>query len=460
MSAVPLRRATLTERTLKTPPVRIVHLGLGAFARAHQAWYTSVADTDREWGIAAFTGRSRGIADLLAPQDGLYTLVERSARSDRAEVISSVTEVHDGADLERLVALLSAPETAIVTLTITEGGYRLGADATLNMQDPVVAGDIAALRTASAGHMPAVASALARIVVGLHARAAAAGPLAIVPCDNLPNNGALTRAAVLALAANVSRDLPGWIEKNVSFVSTSVDRITPRTREVDLNVVAQLAGWQDAAPVVTEPFSDWVLCGTFPAGRPLWERAGARFVDEIEPFERRKLWLLNGAHSLLAYLGRLRGYDTVADAISDPECRKAVLMLWDDAAAHLPAELLELDSYRSALVTRFENPRIEHRLAQIGEDGVTKLRVRIVPVLLAERAAGRQARAETMALAAWVSLHLLGADLPDTEREALDHARASDDPVRALLAVVDERLPADPAALSAVRDAVRAAQAT
>lgn len=457
MSAVPLTRPALARRASAAAPVRIVHIGLGAFARAHQAWYTYVADTGKEWGIAAFTGTSSTAAELLGPQGGLYTLVERSARGDRAEVISSVSEVRDGGDVERLTELLRAPQTAIVTLTITEAGYRLAADGRPDRADPVVASDIAALQALRGDDVAEVSGALARLVAGLRARAADdAGPLAVVPCDNIPANGALTRGAVLALAGEVPGQLREWIETNVSFISTSVDRITPRLQADERRQVAELTGWDDAAPVVTEPFTDWILSGEFPAGRPEWERAGARFVENVEPFERRKLWMLNGAHSLLAYLGRQRGHDTIAQAISDPVCRETVDALWDDAAAHLPADLLELDSYRQALLTRFDNPRIEHRLAQIGEDGVAKLRIRIAPLLLAERRAGRSARAETAAVAAWVSQHLAGRGLPDTQHEAIARARSVDDPVRGLLSLLDGRL-ADPFVLDSVRDAVRAA---
>ncbi len=424
-------------------PVRIVHLGLGAFHRAHQAWYTDAVDDERVWGIAAFTGRSAAAADDLRPQDGLYTLVERAADGDRAIVVRSLVEADDGGDVDRLRALLAAPSTAIVTLTVTEAGYRLLPDGTPDLDDPATAADLVALAD---GRAVAPTTTLGRLLAGLDARRrAGAGPLAVVPCDNLPGNGAIVRGALLALAERVDPDLAAWIGTEVAVVSTSVDRITPRTTAADLATVAELTGFRDAAAVVTEPFSDWVLSGEFPAGRPAWERAGARFVDDIEPFEQRKLRLLNGAHSLLAYAGLLRGYATVAQAVGDPGLRSDVEAFWDEAGRHLP-DGLDLDAYRAALLERFGNPRIEHRLVQIAADGATKLRLRVVDTLLAERAAGHTGAGAIRSIAAWVALRRRGDELPDAAAgDEIAAALVSAYPVAALLRVVDPRLADDPA---------------
>jgi fructuronate reductase len=388
-------------------PARIVHLGLGAFHRAHQAWYTDRAVDAAKWGIAAFTGRSATAADELAPQDGLFTLVERGADGDELTVVRSIVEAWDGARVDRLTALLADPATAVVTLTITEKGYRLGADGLPDRDDPAVAADVALLGALPEGDLaaatPAPTTSLGRLVVGLEGRRRAGGAgLAIVPCDNLPSNGAVVSRAVTSLAAAVSDELAAWVRESVAFVSTSVDRITPRTTDADRAQVRERTGYDDAAPVITEPFTDWVLSGDFPAGRPAWETVGARFVDDVEPFERRKLWLLNGAHTLLAVLGPGRGHATVAEAIGDPVLRDAVERLWDEAVAHLPAEGLDLPAYRAALLERFANARIEHQLAQIVLDTDQKLPIRIVPVALAERAAGRSAAACALPIAAWV----------------------------------------------------------
>jgi fructuronate reductase len=430
------------------PPIRIVHLGLGAFGRAHQAWYTDLVDTRREWGIAAFTGRDPAGAVPLAEQDGLFTLLERSADGDVARVVASVVEADDGAS-PRLRSLLAAPDVAVVTITVTEAGYRLRADSTLDLDDRAIAADLEAL----ASGRP-VGTVLGRLVDGLRARCAAgSGALAIVPCDNLPSNGPVVRAALLQLARRFDEDLTAWIGANVSVVSTSVDRITPRTTPDDAAVAARLTGFRDESPVVTEPFSDWVLCGDFPAGRPAWERAGARFVDDVEPFERRKLLLLNGAHSLLAYEGLLAWRGTVAEAIADPVLLAAVEAFWDAAVRHLPGGL-GLDDYRSRLLDRFKNPRIEHRLVQIAADGVAKLRLRVAPVVLAEAASGRSSSAAVGAISAWMALRIRGEALPDAAAASVDAALADVDPVRVLANLVDPRIAADPAVLADVRSAV------
>jgi len=434
-------------------PVRIVHLGLGAFHRAHQAWYTARASDAAGWGIAAFTGRGPSAARELAPQDGLYSLVERSDSGDTVSVVTSIVEAHDGADIARLVELLAAPSTAVVTITVTEAGYRLTADGTPDVSDDAVAADMAGFASGRAQ------TTLGRLLLGLDARRRAdAGPIAVVPCDNMPDNGPVVGAALTGLAASVDDDLAAWIRDNVSFVSTSVDRITPKTTPDDLATVTRLTGWDDAAAVVTEPFSDWVLSGGFPAGRPDWESAGARFVDEIGPFESRKLWLLNGAHSLLAYTARQRGHETVAAAIADPECLAAVEQFWDAAVRHLPAEGLELPAYRAALLGRFRNTRIEHRLAQIANDGSTKLRIRIAPIVLAERAAGRSGAAGIAVLAGWIGQLLPGGVLAEPHDPLADALRAAAqlppaEAVPALLALVDPALAADDSLVAQVRAA-------
>ena len=178
-------------------------------------------------------------------------------------------------------------------------------------------------------------------------RAAGAGPLAVVCCDNLSNNGTVARNAVAGFAGAWDAGLAAWIDANISFVSTSVDRITPRTTDADLAAVEAACGYRDNSPVVAEPFSNWVLSGDFPAGRPRWEDAGAVFVADIEPYENRKLWLLNGAHSLLAYAGQLRGHTTVAQALADPLCLQAVESFWDEAEANLAGSGTEAQNCRS-----------------------------------------------------------------------------------------------------------------
>lgn len=449
-------------RTLRpTPkaPVRIVHLGLGAFHRSHQAWYTQHAGDAADWGIAAVTGRRPDAAIALNEQDGLYTLVERADTGDSFEVVSSIVEAVDGADAGRLTGLIAAAGTAIVTLTITEAAYGLGADGRLDRTAPDVAAD---LRELAAGHAGRATTPVARLVQGLAARkAAGAGPLAVVCCDNLSNNGTVARHAVVGMAEAWDPELATWIEANISFVSTSVDRITPRTTAADVESVKAACGYFDNSPVVAEPFRNWVLSGSFPAGRPRWDDAGAVFVDDIEPYENRKLWLLNGAHSLLAYAGQLRGHATVAEALADPVCLAAVERFWDEAEANLTGPGahgadLQIPAYRQELLARFRNSRIAHHLSQIAMDGSTKLRMRAVPVLTAERAAGRSGDGAAGMIAAWVAFcsaatHDDGA-LHDPLAADIAAASALPEPerARALLALLSEPLSQDSAVVDLV----------
>ena len=438
-------------RTSPAPPVAAVHLGLGAFFRAHQAAYTACAPDAQEWGFAAFTGRRPGLAADLDAQGGLYTLLRRAPSGDEATTIGSVARAYAGTDLRSWLASVAAPGVRLLTLTVTEAAYPRAAGGGIDLDSPGVAADLEALRRGAPEDAHTVPG---RLVAGLAARARAGGePLAIVSCDNLPDNGAVLRRIVTDLAAELAgtldQELPAWIAANVSFVSTEVDRITPRTTAADIAAVRTLTGYDDACPVVTEPFTEWTLAGDFPGGRPAWEDAGARFVDDVTPYETRKLWLLNGAHSLLAYAGSALGHATVAEAIADPRCRAWVEEWWDEAGGHLelPDDArAELPGYRAALVERFANPAIRHLLAQIAADGSQKLAVRTVPIVLAERAAGRSAAAGARTLGAWVA-HLRGVGAPVTDPRADELRSLASKPladaVPRVLAALDPRLADD-----------------
>ncbi|WP_082357922.1 mannitol dehydrogenase family protein [Arthrobacter alpinus] len=448
---------TLNRSTANAPaaaPVRIVHLGLGAFHRAHQAWYTQHASDGAQWGIASFTGRRPDAAVALAAQDGLYTLIERGENGDNFELMTSISQAHDGADLVALRHFVAAPSTAVVTLTITEVAYNLNAEGTLELNNPAVQGDIAALRT---GNSDVAVTAPGRLLSGLAARRdAGAGPIAVVSCDNLANNGGAARAAIVGLARAVDPVLSEWITANVSFVSTSIDRITPRTTDAEIALVAAECGYADSSPVVCEPFSDWVLSGGFPAGRPDWASAGAVFVEDIEDFENRKLWLLNGAHSLMAYAGQLRGHATVAQALADPVCAAWIAELWDEAERNLPMEGLNIPAYRQTLLERFSNARIAHHLAQIAMDGSSKLRMRAVPILRAELAAGRSGAGAARMIAAWVAFlrtsAAKGTAISDAAATELHTALAlpETEELRALVGILDGQLARDAAAMAVI----------
>jgi fructuronate reductase len=389
-----------------------VHLGLGAFHRSHQAWYTEHAADPEPWGIAAFTGRSPGAADLLHAQDGLYTLLERGPERDRIEVVTSISAAHDGDDTGAWKEYLASPRVALVTLTVTEAGYHLDGAGHLDLGHPEIAADVELLRGAGAlsdtggeaspnaqpGRRtrrlaaPPIRTMPGRLVAGLAARRLAeAGAITVVPCDNLVGNGDATRTAVLEMCQLFDDGLAGWISANVSFASTVVDRITPATTAGDLASAGRATGHEDRCAVVTEPFSEWVLSGDFPAGRPAWESAGARFVSDVTPFAERKLCLLNGGHSLLAYAGSALGHATVADAVADPRCRAWLEEWWDGVAPILPLPGDEVTGYRTAVLARWNNRRIGHTLSLIARDGSQKLVQRVVPVVHRYREAGEPA---------------------------------------------------------------------
>jgi fructuronate reductase len=432
-------------------PVRIAHLGPGNFFRAHQAWYTEHAPDAAEWGIAAFAGRRGVVARDLAAQDGLYTLLVRAADGDRPEVVSAVAAV--SAELDDWRRCFARPELALVTTTVTEAGYRRAPDGGLDTGDPEVAADIAALT--AHGTDAEVVTAPGKLALGLAVRRAHDLPgLAVVPCDNVPDNGAMAARVVGELAAAADPGLAAWIGEHVAFVTTMVDRITPHTTDDDRATVRERLGVDDPVPVVTEPYVEWVLSGQFPQGRPRWEDVGARFVDDVVPWEHRKLWLLNGSHSLMAYAGTLRGHETVEQAIGDPVVRGWVEQWWDDAARHLPLPAEEITAYRAALLERYANPRIRHLLRQIAADGSQKVPIRILPTVRADLADGRVPTGAARVLAAWVChLRGLGAPVADVAAEEFVALAAGDleDAVGRVLAsldVTDARLTAEVTALA------------
>ena len=384
--------------------VGIVHLGIGAFHRAHQAEFTedAIAAGGGAWGICGVTQRSRAVLDELAPQDGLYTLVTRGSRDVRARVIGTVREVlFAGTDVAKVLARLADPEVRVVTLTVTEKGYRHDpASGRLRRDDPGIQAD-------AAGAPPT--TVIGQIVRGLQARMLAdAGPVAVLSCDNLAHNGrtlaALVGEFVETLPAEESARLASWIAGQVSFPSSMVDRIVPATTAADRADVRSLIGLDDEAAVVTEPFRQWVIEDDFPGGRPAWQRAGALLTDDVTPYEVVKLRMLNGAHSTLAYLGALAGCETVAETM-DHEAFATVVqrLMRDDVRPSLAAPAgLDLGDYQEQLLERFANPSLRHRTTQIAMDGSQKLPQRLLSTLRARRAAGAEPRWIAFAVAAWM----------------------------------------------------------
>jgi fructuronate reductase len=386
------------DRAVVTPG--IVHLGLGAFHRAHQAVYVDdcLGAGETGWGIIGASLRSSDTRDALGPQDGLYTLAVRSGDTESLRVVGSI--VSQLVAPESPAALLDAmtdPRTRIVTLTVTEKAYLRNAAGDLDAAHPDIVADLAnpgAPRTVHGFLLEALA----------RRRAAGSQPFTVLCCDNLPANGATLRRLLLQFAELREAELARFVRAEVAFPSSMVDRIVPATTDPDRARIATELGVTDAWPVMTEPFCQWVIEDYFPAGRPRWENFGATMVRDVTPFEDMKLRLLNGAHSGIAYLGLLSGHATVAAAFADPAIREFVDGLWAEAIPTLPEGAgLDPQTYIGELADRFANAALAHRTAQIANDGSQKLPQRIVASALERVAAGVPADHLMLVVAAWIA---------------------------------------------------------
>jgi fructuronate reductase len=382
-------------------PCGVVHLGTGAFHRAHQAcFFDALLVAGHEgWMIRGASLRSPAVAQQMNPQDGLFTVLVRDGGEERAQVVGSVRDVLVAPDdPAALVEALADPAVALVTLTVTEKGYCLDpATGALRTDDPAVAADIA--------NLAAPQTAPGFLVAGLAARRAAGlAPFTVLSCDNLPENGQRTRAAVIALAEAVDPALAAWIAAEVAFPSSMVDRIVPATTPDDIDNFESATGWRDEALVKTEPFTQWVVEDWFSARRPPLDQVGVQFTRDVAGWEKAKLRLLNGAHSAIAYLGGLADHAYVHQAMAAPGFGALIEALWDEAQATLdPVDGFDPAGYRRQLRTRFANGALMHRTHQIAMDGSQKLPQRWLQTILATRAAGRPVPpALTLALAGWM----------------------------------------------------------
>ncbi|GAB2840159.1 mannitol dehydrogenase family protein [Actinoallomurus bryophytorum] len=414
-------RLSLTSRPREVPAsVGIVHLGIGAFHRAHQAVYTE--DAGDGWGICGITQRSAAVASRLAPQDGLYSVLERGPGGVSARVIGAVREVLTGS---ATVARIGDPAVKIVSLTVTEKGYRHDpATRRLRVDDPEILRDLA-------GRPPE--TVIGRLVGGLAGREA---PVTVLCCDNLTANGSFVRGLVEEYCDRGGIRLPC----EVTFPNAMVDRITPATTPEDLDEAERLLGVRDEAVVVTEPFSQWVIEDTFAAGRPAWDTAGAILTTDVAPYETMKLRLLNGAHSMLAYLGA--DFTYVSDAIAGGLGDDLRHYMDEDATPTLDVPRgFDLAAYKSSLIERFANPALRHRIAQIAMDGSQKLPQRLLGVVRDRLATGEEPRWAALAVAAWMRHVKTAKELDDPMAETLRKAVAgADSPekvVDALLSITD-----------------------
>lgn len=404
------------------PPeaVGIVHLGIGAFHRAHQAVYTedaAAAAGDRRWGICGVTQRSNAVIGQLRPQGCRYAVLERGTDQVAVRVVGAVREVLSARDDPPAVRDRIADERVrVVTLTVTEQGYRYTAGGRLDLADPEVRADLA-------GRPPV--TVVGQLVRGLAHRMTHSGaPLSVLPCDNLARGGALLRGLVLDFCAALPDGdrLADWIAGAVSFPSAVVDRIVPATTGDDTAEAERLLGLHDAGLVVAEPFRQWVIEDSFAAGRPAWERAGAVLTADTAPYEAAKLRLLNAAHSLLAYTGALAGYGTIAEAVRDPDLAGAAERLMrQDAGPTLTVPAgFDLAGYCDQVLARFANPALRHRTVQVATDGSRKLPLRLLDTVRDRLAAGAEPRWAALAVAAWMVYVARGTDVHGRELPLAD----------------------------------------
>lgn len=369
------------ERRSITPG--IVHIGVGGFHRAHEAVYVDdlmARGGAGEWGICGVGLRpeDKAMRDALVPQDCLYTLVTRDAEGDDARIIGSLVRYVFAPDEQAAFrAVLAAPETRIVSLTITEGGYAPHPEDPNNV-------------------FRYLADALRE------RRDSGLKPFTVLSCDNLPDNGDVAKRALLASTPDT--DLAHWIAQNAAFPNSMVDRITPQTTDADRELVRAEFGIDDAWPVICEPFKQWIIEDDFCDGRPAWEEVGAQFVPDVAPYEAMKLSLLNGSHFAMAYLGFLAGFTTVPELMADPEFRALVQRMMDDEVSPLlpPVPGIDLADYKNTLIHRFDNPAIKDQITRLCLNGSGKFPQYLLPSLQRTLRAGHPHTLMTLVLAGWM----------------------------------------------------------
>ncbi len=423
-------------------PTGIVHLGLGAFVRAHMATYTDdlLAIEPGPWGIAGVSLKRPDQRDRLAPQDAL----QRDGTTTTARILGCVrAAIVAPEDPAGLITRLADSACRIVSLTVTEKGYcHDPASGRLDANHPDILHDLA--------HPAAPRSAVGLIVAALTQRHdAGQPPFTVLCCDNLPHNGSLVAGLVPDFAALRSDRLAAWIEATTAFPATMVDRIVPAATDSDLADAARLTGLSDAAPVSHEPFRQWIIEDRFVDGvRPRWEKVGAELVTDVRPYEHMKLWLLNGTHSALAYLGYLAGHETIADTVADPMLRRYVTALWQEIIPVVPPPPgVDLTNYTRQLLARFANPAIRHRTWQIAMDGSQKLPQRLLSTVRERLARNLPIPHLALAVAAWIR-YIGGVDesgRPIDVRDPLAGvlatalAQAGSDPARRVQAVLQQQ---------------------
>lgn len=378
----------------------VVHIGVGGFHRAHQLVYfddLAQRGISTDWGVVGVGMRSSAMRDALLPQEYLFTVVEKGPRGETGRVVGVMGRyVFAPESSDELLDTLSAPSTRLVTLTVTANGYPVNLDT--GQFEAKAFEVIADLRNPQ---QPS--SVFGYLVEALdRRRRSGALPFTVLSCDNVPHNGAAARTAVMSFAALRDPQLAAWIAENVSFPSSMVDRITPETSPQQRDAIAVSLGVDDRWPVVTEPFSQWIVEDDFCNGRPPLDEVGVLYVDDVQPYKLIKTRLLNATHSAVGYLGYLCGYRTMHEAMSDPVITEYVIRLLDEVSPMLPhAPGMDVRLYRRQLLERFANPGISDQLTRLCGRGSTKMASYLLPSLRQALAEGRDCEMLTLALAGW-----------------------------------------------------------
>ncbi|MBA3823969.1 MAG: mannitol dehydrogenase family protein [Ktedonobacterales bacterium] len=399
----------------------IVHLGVGNFHRAHQLAYLDalaargLAD---DWGECGVSLHSAKLAEALAPQDLLYTLVERGADHDTGRIIGALTHyLYAPDDPQAVVQALAAPTTRIVTLTITKDGY----DIDLVTGEFLPESDDVQIELADPDQHATVFGYLCDALA--ERRRAGRPPFTVLSCDNLQDSGGATRTALVAYARLRDAALADWIDAQVAFPSSMVDRITPQTTEEARALVATTFGIRDHWPVITEPFSQWIIEDTFCAGRPPLEEVGVQFVQDVMPYGKMKGRLLNASHSAIAYLGALLGYQSTSEVMRDPTMRAYSQHLLAEVRPLLPAVPgIDLTDYCQTLSERFANPHIGDPLTRLAARGSSKVPTFILPSITDALTQGRPHALLDLAIASWYH-YLRGQDETGANIKVVDPLR-------------------------------------
>ncbi len=381
----------------------IVHIGVGGFHRSHQVVYIDDLCQDHgdtEWGFCGvgLLAHDTGIRDALQSQDCLYTVVERSASGDSARVIGAITEfLFAPDDPEAVIEKMAAEATRIVSLTITEGGYFIDQGTGDFQEDhPSIVHDLA--------HPEQPKTAFGYMMEALdRRRQRGMKPFTVLSCDNVQGNGDVARRVVLRFAELRDPSLKDWLSEQGAFPNCMVDRITPATTDADRALVKEAFGIEDAWPVVTEPFRQWVIEDRFCNGRPEFEKVGVHMTPDVHPYETMKIRLLNASHSAMAYLGYLAGYNYVYEIMADPQFRSYILNLMNEEVTPIlePVAGVDLEEYKETLIERFSNPTIKDQATRLCLDGSAKLPKFILPTIREQLARGGSVRLLSLAVAGW-----------------------------------------------------------